>query len=31
MPLNDAKIRNVKPSAKPVNGSDAHGLYLSVK
>lgn len=31
MSLNDAKIRNVKPSARPFNVSDSHGLYLHVK
>ncbi|MBL0909927.1 Arm DNA-binding domain-containing protein [Pectobacterium carotovorum] len=31
MSLNDSKIRNVKPSAKPFNVSDSHGLYLYVK
>ncbi|XKS46126.1 Arm DNA-binding domain-containing protein [Pectobacterium carotovorum] len=31
MSLNDSKIRNVKPSAKPFNVSDFHGLYLHVK
>ncbi|EKS3346640.1 DUF4102 domain-containing protein, partial [Salmonella enterica] len=26
--LNDPKIRNLKPSFKPVKLSDSHGLYL---
>ncbi|RJL21613.1 tyrosine-type recombinase/integrase [Pectobacterium polaris] len=30
MPLNDSKIRNLKPSAKPFKVSDSHGLYLLV-
>ena len=30
MSLNDSKIRNLKPSAKPFNVSDSHGLYLLV-
>ncbi len=30
MSLNDSKIRNVKPSAKPYKVSDSHGLYLLV-
>ncbi len=31
MSLNDSKIRNLKPSAKPFKVSDFHGLYLHVK
>ncbi len=31
MPLNDAKIRNTKPSAKPIKLTDGHGLYLEVR
>ncbi len=31
MSLNDSKIRNLKPSAKPFKVSDSHGLYLLVK
>lgn len=31
MPLNDSKIRNLKPSAKPLKFSDSHGLYLLIK
>ncbi|MGI8487590.1 integrase arm-type DNA-binding domain-containing protein [Pectobacterium sp. S5] len=30
MSLNDSKIRNLKPSAKPFKVSDSHGLYLLV-
>lgn len=30
MSLNDAKIRSLKPSAKPFKVSDSHGLYLLV-
>ena len=30
MSLNDTKIRNLKPSAKPFKISDSHGLYLLV-
>ena len=30
MSLNDSKIRNLKPSSKPVKLSDSHGLYLLV-
>lgn len=30
MSLNDSKIRNLKPSAKPYKVSDSHGLYLLV-
>lgn len=30
MSLNDAKIRNLKPAAKPFKVSDSHGLYLLV-
>ncbi|AEX51869.1 transposase [Rahnella aquatilis CIP 78.65 = ATCC 33071] len=30
MSLNDTKIRNLKPSAKPFKVSDSHGLYLLV-
>ena len=30
MSLNDSKIRNVKPSAKPFKVSDSHGLFLLV-
>ncbi|MCW2484450.1 integrase arm-type DNA-binding domain-containing protein [Candidatus Symbiopectobacterium sp. NZEC127] len=30
MALNDLKIRNLKPSAKPFKASDSHGLYLLV-
>lgn len=30
MSLNDSKIHNVKPPAKPFNISDSHGLYLLV-
>ena len=30
MSLNDAKIRSLKPSAKPFKVSDPHGLYLLV-
>ncbi|EFB2356807.1 DUF4102 domain-containing protein [Escherichia coli] len=30
MTLNDSKIRNLKPSSKPVKLSDSHGLYLLV-
>ncbi len=30
MSLNDSKIRNVKPSAKPYNVSDSHSLYLLI-
>lgn len=28
--LNDSKIRNLKPSSRPVKLSDSHGLYLLV-
>jgi hypothetical protein len=28
MSLNDSKIRNLKPSAKPFKVSDSNGLYL---
>ena len=31
MSLNDSKIRNLKPSAKPFKVSDSHGLYLLIK
>ncbi|WP_308562585.1 integrase arm-type DNA-binding domain-containing protein [uncultured Klebsiella sp.] len=31
MSLSDARIRNLKPSAKPFKVSDSHGLYLLVK
>ena len=31
MPLNDSKIRTLKPSAKPFKVSDSHGLYLLIK
>ncbi|EPA0076151.1 TPA: tyrosine-type recombinase/integrase [Enterobacter hormaechei] len=31
MPLNDSKIRKLKPSAKPFKVSDSHGLYLLIK
>ena len=31
MSLNDTKIRNLKPSAKPFKVSDSHGLYLLIK
>ena len=30
MSLNDSKIRNLKPSSRPVKLSDSHGLYLLV-
>lgn len=30
MSLNDSKIRNLKPSSKPIKLSDSHGLYLLV-
>ncbi|BCS54739.1 integrase arm-type DNA-binding domain-containing protein [Geobacter sp. SVR] len=30
MPLTDAKVRNAKPSAKPVKLSDSAGMYLMV-
>ncbi|MEI7063646.1 integrase arm-type DNA-binding domain-containing protein [Dickeya zeae] len=30
MSLNDSKIRNLKPSAKPYKVSDSHGLYLLI-
>ncbi|EJN4670507.1 integrase arm-type DNA-binding domain-containing protein [Salmonella enterica] len=30
MSLNDSRIRNLKPSAKPFKVSDSHGLYLLV-
>ncbi|WP_428982530.1 Arm DNA-binding domain-containing protein [Pectobacterium araliae] len=30
MPLNDSKIRNLKPSEKPFKVSDSHGLHLLV-
>ncbi len=30
MSLNDSKIRNLKPSSKPVKLSDSHGLYLLI-
>ncbi|HCR1139957.1 TPA: integrase arm-type DNA-binding domain-containing protein [Klebsiella aerogenes] len=30
MHLNDSKIRNLKPAAKPFKVSDSHGLYLLV-
>ncbi len=30
MSLNDSKIRNLKPSAKPFKVSDSHGLYLLI-
>ncbi|NPE54114.1 tyrosine-type recombinase/integrase, partial [Dickeya dadantii] len=30
MSLNDSKIRNLRPSAKPYKVSDSHGLYLLV-
>ncbi len=30
MSLNDSKIRNLKPSAKPFKVSDCHGLYLLI-
>ncbi|EEC0293611.1 DUF4102 domain-containing protein [Salmonella enterica subsp. enterica] len=30
MSLNDSKIRNLKPSSRPVKFSDSHGLYLLV-
>lgn len=30
MPLNDTKIRNLKPSSKPVKVSDSHGLHLLI-
>lgn len=30
MSLNDSKIRNLKPSAKPFKASDSHGLCLLV-
>lgn len=31
MSLNDSKIRNLKPSAKPFKVSDSNGLYLLIK
>lgn len=31
MSLNDAKIRSLKPSAKPFKVSDSNGLYLLIK
>ena len=31
MPLNDAKLKNAKPSAKPYKLADERGLYLLVK
>jgi len=31
MPLTDGKIRNAKPSARPVKITDGHGLYLEVR
>lgn len=31
MSLNDSKIRNLRPSAKPFKVSDSHGLYLLIK
>ncbi|MES0385889.1 MAG: tyrosine-type recombinase/integrase [Hyphomicrobium sp.] len=31
MPLTDAKIRNTKPSAKPIRLTDGRGLYLEVR
>lgn len=30
MPLNDSRIRNLKPSAKPLKVPGSHGLYLLV-
>lgn len=30
MSLNDSKIRNLKPTFKPIKLSDSHGLYLLV-
>ncbi|EFA6625042.1 integrase arm-type DNA-binding domain-containing protein [Escherichia albertii] len=30
MSLNDSKIRNLKPSSRPVKHTDSHGLYLLV-
>lgn len=30
MSLNDSKIRNLKPTSKPIKLSDSHGLYLLV-
>lgn len=30
MSLNDSKIRNLKPSARPFKVSDSQGLYLLV-
>lgn len=31
MPLTDAKIRNTKPSSKPIKLTDGRGLYLEVR
>ena len=31
MPLTDTKIRNAKPSAKPVKLTDGKGLYLEIR
>ena len=31
MPLTDTKIRNAKPSAKPVKLADGKGLYLEIR